>query len=85
MHSHDMQQKDYAVMGMEKDSTWVLNGPFLDKTLMRNTQSQSKDKKEKVSKEQLIGMLSATSNLLDEREDFFSCLRTSFIFVPPYP
>lgn len=32
----DMQQKDYAVMGMEKDSTWVLNGPFLDKTLMRN-------------------------------------------------
>ena len=26
----------YEVMGMEKDSTWVLHGPFLDKTLMRN-------------------------------------------------
>lgn len=23
-------------MGMEKDSTWVLHGPYLDKTLMRN-------------------------------------------------
>lgn len=32
----DMQQKAYPVMGMEKDSTWVLHGPFLDKTLMRN-------------------------------------------------
>lgn len=27
---------DYAVMGMEADSTWVLHGPYLDKTLMRN-------------------------------------------------
>ena len=23
-------------MGMERDSTWVLHGPYLDKTLMRN-------------------------------------------------
>lgn len=28
--------KSYEVMEMEKDSTWVLHGPFLDKTLMRN-------------------------------------------------
>ena len=32
----DGQKKGYPVMGMEKDSTWVLNGPYLDKTLMRN-------------------------------------------------
>lgn len=30
------QEKSYPVMGMEKDSTWVLHGPYLDKTLMRN-------------------------------------------------
>lgn len=28
--------RSYPVMGMEEASTWVLNGPFLDKTLMRN-------------------------------------------------
>lgn len=27
---------DLEIMGMEKNSTWILNGPFLDKTLMRN-------------------------------------------------
>lgn len=32
----DGSDKPYEVMGMEKDSTWVLHGPFLDKTLMRN-------------------------------------------------
>ena len=31
--------------------------------------TQTEPKKQKMSKEQLIGMLSATSNLLDERED----------------
>lgn len=31
--------------------------------------TQTEPKKQKISKEQLIGMLSATSNLLDERED----------------
>ncbi len=29
-------EKSYPVMGMEKNSTWVLHGPYLDKTLMRN-------------------------------------------------
>lgn len=29
-------RRDYDVMGMGADSTWVLHGPFLDKTLMRN-------------------------------------------------
>ncbi|MGN0614255.1 MAG: CotH kinase family protein [Porcipelethomonas sp.] len=28
--------KACEIMGMEKESTWILNGPFLDKTLMRN-------------------------------------------------
>lgn len=28
--------KDYGFLGMEEDSEWVLNGPFLDKTLIRN-------------------------------------------------
>ena len=32
----DGMDKGYEVMGMEKDSTWVLHGPYLDKTLMRN-------------------------------------------------
>lgn len=30
------QEKSYPVMGMEKNSTWILHGPYLDKTLMRN-------------------------------------------------
>ena len=32
----DGMDQGYEFMGMEKDSTWVLHGPFLDKTLMRN-------------------------------------------------
>lgn len=28
--------KDCGFLGMEEDSEWVLNGPFLDKTLIRN-------------------------------------------------
>ena len=28
--------KDYGFLGMGEDSEWVLNGPFLDKTLIRN-------------------------------------------------
>lgn len=28
--------KDEEMLGMNKDNEWVLNGPFLDKTLMRN-------------------------------------------------
>lgn len=30
------EDRDVAVMGMAEDDNWVLNGPFLDKTLMRN-------------------------------------------------
>ncbi len=29
-------KSSHKVMGMEKNNSWVLNGPFLDKTLMRN-------------------------------------------------
>lgn len=30
------EEEDLPVMGMEKAHTWVLHGPYLDKTLMRN-------------------------------------------------
>lgn len=30
------KRNDLAIMGMGKDSDWVLNGPYLDKTLLRN-------------------------------------------------
>lgn len=30
------EAEDYSIMGMPEHSDWVLNGPFLDKTLMRN-------------------------------------------------
>lgn len=29
-------EQNFEVMGMEKSSTWILHGPYLDKTLMRN-------------------------------------------------
>ncbi len=32
----DMGNRDLAVLGMGKGSDWVLNGPFLDRTLLRN-------------------------------------------------
>lgn len=32
----EMEQVSYEVMGMPAESEWVLNGPFLDKTLLRN-------------------------------------------------
>lgn len=32
----DGSDRELPVMGMERDSTWVLHGPYLDKTLMRN-------------------------------------------------
>lgn len=38
--------------------------------------TQSEPKKQKMSKEQLIGMLSATSNLLDEREDIIEYINS---------
>lgn len=31
-----MTSNDYDVLGMGEDNDWVLNGPFLDKTLIRN-------------------------------------------------
>lgn len=30
------KELDYGLLGMAEDSEWVLNGPYLDKTLMRN-------------------------------------------------
>lgn len=30
------KEKEYCFLGMKEDSEWVLNGPFLDKTLIRN-------------------------------------------------
>lgn len=34
--SEGTKKNDISVMGMSKDEDWVLNGPFLDRTLMRN-------------------------------------------------
>lgn len=34
--SEQGEKADYDVMGMEAHSTWVLHGPYLDKTLIRN-------------------------------------------------
>ena len=37
VESEDTQKnRDLSIMGMEKDNEWALNGPFLDKTLIRN-------------------------------------------------
>jgi len=30
------KQKDIPVLGMKKESDWILNGPYLDRTLIRN-------------------------------------------------
>lgn len=43
--------------------------------------TQSEPKKQKMSKEQLIGMLSATSNLLDEREDIIEYIESLHVGV----
>ena len=32
----DGTESKYSIMGMEPESTWVLHGPYLDKTMMRN-------------------------------------------------
>lgn len=32
----DDKNKEYEVMGMDESDTWVLHGPFLDKSLLRN-------------------------------------------------
>ena len=44
--------------------------------IAKYTQSQSELQKQKMSKEQLISMLSATSNLLDEREDIIEYINS---------
>lgn len=35
-YTNQGKEKDYGFLGMGEDSEWVLNGPFLDKTLVRN-------------------------------------------------
>lgn len=48
-------------------SSAIIDYDYIMRLIAKYTQTEPK--KQKMSKEQLIGMLSATSNLLDERED----------------
>ena len=47
----------------------LIDYDYIMALIAKYTQSQSEPQKQKMSKEQLISMLSATSNFLDERED----------------
>lgn len=50
-------------------SSVLIDYDYIMALIAKYTQSQSEPQKQKMSKEQLISMLSATSNFLDERED----------------
>lgn len=50
-------------------SSVTIDYDYIMALIAKYTQAQSKARKERMSKEQLIGLISATSNLLDERDD----------------
>lgn len=50
-------------------SSAIIDYDYIMALIARYTQSHSEPRKQKTSKEQLVSMLCATSNLLDERED----------------
>lgn len=50
-------------------SSVLIDYDYIMALIAKYTQSQSEPQKQKMSKEQLISMLSATSNFLDDRED----------------
>lgn len=50
-------------------SSAIIDYDYIMALIARYTQSHSEPRKQKMSKEQLVSMLCATSNLLDERED----------------
>lgn len=67
----DLENKDSEVERLDFEfvlfSSAIIDYDYIMALIAKYTQSEPK--KQKVSKEQLISMLSATSNLLDERED----------------
>lgn len=50
-------------------SSVLIDYDYIMALIARYTQAQSAPQKQKVTKEELIGMLSAVSNFLDEKED----------------
>ncbi len=67
----EIENKDSEVEQLDFEfvlfSSTIIDYDYIMALIAKYTQSEPK--KQKMSKEQLIGMLSATSNLLDERED----------------
>lgn len=57
-------------------SSVLIDYDYIMALIAKYTQSQSELQKQKMSKEQLISMLSATSNLLDEREDIIEYINS---------
>lgn len=76
----DIQNKDPEVEQLDFEfvlfSSVLIDYDYIMALIAKYTQSQSEPQKQKMSKEQLIGMLSATSNLLDEREDIIEYINS---------
>ncbi|WP_394266366.1 type I restriction endonuclease subunit R [Anaerotignum sp.] len=69
----DIENRDSEVEQLDFEfvlfSSVLIDYDYIMALIAKYTQSQSEPQKQKMSKEQLISMLSATSNFLDERED----------------
>ena len=69
----DTENRDSEVEQLDFEfvlfSSVLIDYDYIMALIAKYTQSQSEPQKQKMSKEQLISMLSATSNFLDERED----------------
>lgn len=69
----DTENRDSEVEQLDFEfvlfSSILIDYDYIMTLIAKYTQSQSEPQKQKMSKEQLISMLSATSNFLDERED----------------
>lgn len=69
----DIENRDSEVEQLDFEfvlfSSILFDYDYIMALIAKYTQSQSEPQKQKMSKEQLISMLSATSNFLDERED----------------
>ena len=69
----DTENRDSEVEQLDFEfvlfSSVLIDYDYIMALIAKYTQSQSEPQKQKMSKERLISMLSATSNFLDERED----------------
>ncbi|WP_086267981.1 type I restriction endonuclease subunit R [Campylobacter devanensis] len=69
----DTENRDSEVEQLDFEfvlfSSVLIDYDYIMALIAKYTQSQSEPQKQKMSKEQLISVLSATSNFLDERED----------------